>query len=89
VILTGHGSFDPDKEKVYGQAYTYLAKPCELQTLLHVLVEAYKKTVMNRNRIAMKEMEDILKSPSLTSAREVLKKLKELDKQSVHTKEGD
>jgi DNA-binding NtrC family response regulator len=89
VILTGHGSFDPEKEKVYGQAYTYLSKPCELQTLQHVLIEAYKKTVMNRNRIAMKDMENILKSPTLTSAREVLKKLKELDNQSVLTKGGN
>jgi DNA-binding NtrC family response regulator len=88
VILTGHGSFDPENEKVYGQAYTYLAKPCDLETLLHVLVEAYKKTVMNKNKIAMKEMESILKAPTMKSAREVLKKLKELDKQSVDTKGG-
>ena len=88
VILTGHGSFDPENETVYGQAYTYLAKPCDLETLLHVLVEAYKKTVMNKNKIAMKEMESILKAPTMKSAREVLKKLKELDKQSVDTKGG-
>lgn len=89
VILTGHGSFDPEKEAVYGQAYTYLAKPCELETLLHVLVEAYKKTVMNRNKIALKDMETILKTPTLKSAREVLKKLQELDKQSLETKGGN
>lgn len=82
IILTGHGSFNPENENVYGQAYTFLAKPCDLTTLLQVLVEAYKKTVMNRNRIALKDMENILKSPSLKSAREVLKKLKELDKNS-------
>jgi len=89
VILTGHGAFDPKKDAVYGQAYTYLPKPCELETLLHVLVEAYKKTVMNKNKIAMKDMENILKSPTLRSAREVVKKLKELDKQSVKTKGGN
>ncbi len=89
VILTGHGSFDPEKETVYGQAYTYLAKPCALETLLHVLVEAYKKTVMNRNKIALKDMETILKTPTLKSAREVLKKLQELDKQSLETKGGN
>jgi DNA-binding NtrC family response regulator len=88
VILTGHGSFDPENETVYGQAYTYLAKPCDLQTLLHVLVEAYKKTVMNRNKIALADMADILRTPTMKSAREVLKKLQELDKQSVETKGG-
>ncbi len=82
IILTGHGSFDPENENVYGQAYTFLAKPCDITTLLQVLVEAYKKTVMNKNKIAFKDMEDILKSPSLKSAREVLMKLKELDKNS-------
>jgi len=89
VILTGHGSFDPENEKVYGQAYTYLAKPCDLETLLHVLVEAYKKTVMNRNKIALADMADILRTPTMKSAREVLKKLQELDKQSVETKGGN
>jgi len=87
VILTGHGSVDPEQEKVYGQAHTFLAKPCELETLLHVLVDAYKKTVMNRNKIAMKDMENMLKSPTLKSAREVMLRLKELDKQRVN-KEG-
>jgi DNA-binding NtrC family response regulator len=89
VILTGHGSFDPENEAVYGQAHTFLAKPCKLETLLSVLVEAYKKTVMNRHRIAMKEMESILKTPTLKSAREVLLKLKELDQQSAPTKGGN
>jgi DNA-binding NtrC family response regulator len=43
VILTGHGSVDPEKETVYDQAYSFLTKPCDLKTLLEVLVEAYKK----------------------------------------------
>jgi DNA-binding NtrC family response regulator len=88
VILTGHGSFNPEQEAVYDQAYTYLAKPCELETLLHVLVEAYKKTVMNKNKIAMKDMEAILRTPTMQSAREVLKKLKELDSQPVKNEGG-
>jgi hypothetical protein len=35
---------------------------------------------MNKNKIAFKDMEDMLKSPTLKSPREVLKKLKEIDK---------
>ncbi|MCJ8500159.1 response regulator [Desulfatitalea alkaliphila] len=88
VILTGHGSFDPEKEKVYDQAYTFLAKPCDLQTLLHVLVEAYKKTVMNKHKIALQDVESILKTPTMKSAREVLQKLKELDALSSNNMGG-
>lgn len=89
VILTGHGSFDPEKEAVYGQAYTYLAKPCDLDTLLHVLVEAYKKTVMNRKRIAAEEMAEMLSDPSVTSPRDILRKLKAMDKPSATTNGGN
>lgn len=63
-------------------------KPCELGTLLHVLMEAYKKTVMNKSKFAMKDMENLLESPTLRSAREDVKRLKELDRQPVKTKGG-
>lgn len=89
VILTGHGSFDPEQDSVYNQAYTFLTKPCDLPTLLKTLIEAYKKTVMNKNKIAYKEIEEILKSPTLKSARDVLKKLKELDKTGYKPNGGD
>ena len=89
VILTGHGSFDPENETVYGKAYMFLAKPFELETLRHVLLEAYKKTVMNRNNISIEDLENILKSPTLRSIRDVLKKLKELDNPSMETKGGN
>lgn len=86
VILTGHGSVDPEKETVYDQAYSFLAKPCDLETLLNVLVEAYKKTVMNRMRISSGEMEKILQASALTSTQELLKRLKELERQPLQTK---
>jgi DNA-binding NtrC family response regulator len=89
VILTGHGSFDPQLEPVYRQAHTYLAKPCELDTLLHVLVEAYKKTVMNRHKIAVEDMMNLLKAPAMRSPREVLRKLKELDRKQVKEMGGN
>jgi len=81
VILTGHGSFDPE-ECAYEKACSFLLKPCSLETLLNVLVEAYKKTVMNRNHIGTKEMDDILKAARLESPRDILKKLIELDANS-------
>lgn len=79
VIITGHGSFDPQNECVYDQAYSYLGKPCDLQTLLHVLVDAYKKTVTNRLQMSPEEMEALLKEEGLKTPREVLKKVKEMD----------
>jgi DNA-binding NtrC family response regulator len=79
VIITGHGSFDPQNECVYDQAYSYLGKPCDLQTLLHVLVDAYKKTVMNRLQMSPEAMDAILKQEGLKTPREVLKKVKEMD----------
>ena len=81
VIITGHGSFDPQNECVYGQAYSYLGKPCDLDTLLHVLVDAYKKTVMNRLHMTPEQMEVILEKEGVKTPREVLKKVKELDQQ--------
>jgi DNA-binding NtrC family response regulator len=81
VIITGHGSFDPQNECVYGQAYSYLGKPCDLDTLLHVLVDAYKKTVMNRLQLTPEQMEVILEKEGVKTPREVLKKVKELDQQ--------
>ena len=79
IILTGHGSFDPENEKEFGKAYSYLSKPCDLDTLLKTLVEAYKKTVMNRQKMTVEEMASRLQGIDAASPREILKKLKELD----------
>ena len=45
VILTGHGSIDSAVECTRSGAYSYLQKPCELDHLLEVLKDAYKKRV--------------------------------------------
>jgi DNA-binding NtrC family response regulator len=79
IILTGHGSFDPEKEEEFGKACSYLSKPCDLDTLLETLVEAYKKTVMNRHHITPEAMAAHLKEIDAASPRDILKKLKELD----------
>jgi DNA-binding NtrC family response regulator len=79
IIITGHGSFNPQNACAYGQAYSYLGKPCDLETLLKVLVDAYKKTVMNKLHMSQKEMESILLKEGLTSPREILMKVKTMD----------
>ncbi len=42
--------------------------------------EAYKKKVMNRNKIAEKKMDEILKVSVYGSPREIMRKLKEIDR---------
>jgi DNA-binding NtrC family response regulator len=89
VILTGHGSFDPEKDSVYNQAYTFLTKPCDLPTLLNTLLEAYKKTVMNKTKISSIDMDSILNSSNLESPSAILRKLKEIDKNHNKIQGGD
>jgi len=79
VILTGHGSIDSAVECTKSGAYSYLQKPCHLSELLEVLKEAYKKKVMNKNKIEEKRMNDLLKISQSTSPRDMLRRLKEID----------
>jgi DNA-binding NtrC family response regulator len=58
VILTGHGAIDSAIECMKTGAYSYLQKPCELDQLLEALKNAYKKKVMNRNKIEEKKMDE-------------------------------
>jgi DNA-binding NtrC family response regulator len=80
VILTGHGSVESAVECTQSGAYSYLQKPCELDTLLEVLVNAYKKKVMNRKNIDEKKMDELLKIAIGDSPREILKRMRKLDK---------
>lgn len=80
VILTGHGSIDSAKECTRSGAYEYLQKPCRIDDLLETLKEAYKKKVMNRNRIEENRMNEMLKLAQSDSPRKILNRLKEIDK---------
>jgi len=80
VILTGHGSVDSAVECTRSGAYSYLQKPCELERLLEVLTEAYKKKVMNKMKIKEDRMEEILKMAGANSSLAILRRMKELDK---------
>ena len=79
IILTGHGSFDPEEGEVAGKIHTCLAKPCDVETLQEVLIDAYKKTVMNRNQIKLREMDELLKDVETESPGAILRKLKKID----------
>lgn len=81
IILTGHGSVDSALDCIRSGAYEYLQKPCEMDKLLEVLVNAYKKKVMNKNQIAEQKMEELLdlSLKAASSPIEILNKLKEID----------
>jgi DNA-binding NtrC family response regulator len=79
VILTGHGSVDSAVEMTKSGAYKYLQKPCELDQLLEVLKDAYKKRIMNKNQIKEEKMNKLLDITRVISPREILRKLKEMD----------
>jgi DNA-binding NtrC family response regulator len=80
VILTGHGTIDSAVECTKSGAYSYLQKPCSLDELMECLKDAYKKKVMNRKKIEEKKMDEMLKISLYGSPREIMRRLKEIDK---------
>lgn len=81
IILTGHGTIDSAVECTRSGAYSYLQKPCGLDHLLEALKSAYKKKVMNKKKIEAKKMDELLKVSISCSARDILRRLKEIDKE--------
>ena len=80
VILTGHGTIDSAAACTRSGAYSYLQKPCELDRLLEVLADAFKQRVMNKQKIAGQKMDELLKLSVSRGPREILSRLKEIDK---------
>lgn len=83
VILTGHGSIDSAVECARRGAYEYLQKPCGTEELMEVLKEAYKKKVMNKNKIEENRINEIIKLAQSASALDILSKLREIDKGDI------
>ena len=81
IILTGHGTIDSAVECTRSGAYSYLQKPCSLDHLLEALKSAYKKKVMNKKKIEAKKMDELLKVSISGSARDILRRLKQIDKE--------
>lgn len=79
VILTGHGAVDSAIECTKSGAYSYLQKPCELNTLLEALQGAYKKKVMNRKKIEEKKLNKLIDISISSNPTDVLRKLREID----------
>ena len=79
VILTGHGALQSAVECTKIGAFSYLQKPCELSVLIEALQAAYQQKVMNRRQIDRKKMEKLLQISGSSSARDILRRLRELD----------
>ena len=80
IILTGHGTIDSAVESIKSGAYSYLQKPCSLDELMESLVSAYKNKVMNKKKIEDKKMDELMKISLSGSPRDILRRLKEIDK---------
>ena len=80
IILTGHGTIDSAVECTKSGAYSYLQKPCSLDELLESLINAYKNKVMNKKKIEEKKMAELMKISLSGSPRDILRRLKEIDK---------
>jgi len=50
IVLTGHGSIDSAIRSTELDVFSYLQKPVELDTLLHVINGAYAKSAQKRKR---------------------------------------
>lgn len=83
VILTGHGSVDSAVECAKKKAFSYLMKPCELDHLMEVLLEAYKKRAMRKLKIEEDQMDEILKAASALSPAETLRRIREIEKKGT------
>ncbi len=80
VILTGHGTIDSAVECTKSGAYSYLQKPCSLDELLEALKNAYKTKVMNKKKIDEKKMDEMLKISVYGSPKDIMRRLREIDK---------
>jgi len=81
VILTGHGTIESAAACTRSGAYSYLQKPCEFDRLIEALVQAYKQRVMNKQKIKEEKMNQLLKISMGSSAKEILRRLREIDSQ--------
>jgi len=81
VILTGYGAIDSAIRCTKAGVYGYLEKPCELETLLHVLREAYQRRVQNKLKFKNEKLREIVSEGAPGSPLEILRKLKEMDRE--------
>src|SRR4030042_535638 len=80
VILTGYGAIDSAIRCTKAGVYGYLEKPCEPETLLNVLREAYQRRVQNKLKFKQDTLKAIASEAAPGSPLEILRKLKEMER---------
>ena len=80
IILTGHGSMDSAVECTRAGARKYLQKPCDFEKLYEALADAYKINIMRKRQLGEEHISDILKAANATSPVDILRRLRELDR---------
>jgi DNA-binding NtrC family response regulator len=81
IILTGHGSVESAVECTKKGAYFYLQKPCDLDKLLAVLADAFKRRVMNKRKIEERRLDEILEVARSESPLDILRRIKQLEEE--------
>jgi DNA-binding NtrC family response regulator len=81
VILTGYGAIDSAIRCTKAGVYGYLEKPCELDTLLNVLREAFQRRVQTKLKFKDEKLKKIVSEAVPGSPLEILRKLKEMDRE--------
>jgi DNA-binding NtrC family response regulator len=80
IILTGHGSVDSAVECLRSGSFHYLMKPCDIDSLMEVLTQAYRGRVEKKLDMDSRKMDEMLGTAMTSgSARSILDKLRELD----------
>lgn len=85
IILTGHGSVDSTIKCTTLGGFSYLYKPCELDTLVHVFNEAYTNRLRKKYQRKIELVEKIASEANPGNALQILEQLISLDKE--HGKE--
>lgn len=79
IIFTGHASLDSAVSCLREGSYHYLQKPCDIDTLLEVLTDAYRTHVQKKLEVDNEKMQELMGMAVGGTAREILERLRELD----------
>jgi DNA-binding NtrC family response regulator len=81
VILTGHGTIKSAVECTRTGAYDYLQKPCEFESLLKCLANAFAKRLRNERKENIPLVDEIMAKFGDSGALELLKSLQQINRE--------
>ena len=78
IILTGHGSIESAFRSAQRGAYEYLLKPCDFDSLVSCINNAYAKRIKALNRKEAERVDKLMKQAGTMNPLDLLKRLKRL-----------